>query len=199
MKAATVRARLAQPWRHGTHVDLAGARIDDALDLSGLDLAGVDFSGARFSAGIVATGARFRGLAWFRDAVFDAEADFRDAVFDNDARFDAAVFAARADFGAAEFRGIGRFDRARFEAGIRGGAIVGYGNFSLHETEISQEARFADAEWLGGLWAEGARFPPTADFSGSEVHGRLWIKRARRGAVAVTRSDYGVVFGYCYQ
>jgi uncharacterized protein YjbI with pentapeptide repeats len=196
--AAEIRAALSQPYRHGAHSDFAGITCDEPLDLSGLVLSGVDFSGARFARGIDARGARFDGLSWFIGASFGADARFAGAVFASDARFDDAGFAARADFSKAEFRGIARFDRGRFAAGFDATGVTGNGNFSLEEVQVTDEASLAQSEFMGGLWCQNAHLPAATDLTGTQVHGRLWLRGARRGNAPLRAGDVELAFGYTY-
>lgn len=198
MKAAEIRARLTVPWRHGDCVDFAGIVCEDRLDLSDLSLTGVDFTGARFPRGIVARGARFQGVSWFRKAVFDGVADFARARFFNDARFEDASFRAPADFTGVEFRGTGSFDDCRLEAGGDFSGAVSYGNFSIARLQAGEPLTFRKAEWLGGLWCAGARLPASVDFGETQIHGRLWLRDARRGAEALRPAAFGMAFGYAY-
>jgi len=196
MRAAEVRAALSQPWRHGEAVNLRAVQLDETLDLSGLALCGVDFTGARFAKGLRAEEARFDGLCWFQGARFDGPADFSGAHFASDARFDAAVF-TEARFHAAEFRGIAGFCDARFaQADLAG--MTAYGNADFGNVRVETRADFSGSEFLGGFWADGAELPPDADLGGTEVHGRLWIKRARRGNAPLRTTDFGLSFGYTY-
>lgn len=190
--------RLTVPWRHGAFVDLAGITCDGPLDLSGRALTGVDFSDATFPGGIDARGARFDGICWFRGARFDGPARFAGAQFANDARFETCQFSDAAEFGGAEFRGIGRFDDAQFVSGARFADITSYGNFSLQRVAARGSVDFSGGEWLGGLWCEAAQLPEGADLTDTQVHGRLWLRDARRGNAALRTQDFGMSFGYTY-
>lgn len=192
-----IRERLSRPWKHGEHADLRGIVCAETLDLRGLSLAGADFSGARL-AGIDATGAVFQGLSWFRGVRFGGKAAFGGARFSIDARFEEANFGESADFAGAEFRGIGRFDRAQFAAGADFSDTVAYGNVSLHGIVAHGAASFRGGEWLGGLWLQDARLPEQTDLSGTLVHGRLWLRGARRGGLPLRAEDFGMSFGYTY-
>lgn len=196
--AAEIRDRLSRPWRHGSHADFRGLRCDAPLDLAGLVLDGVDFTGARFDGGIDARGARFDGLAWFRDVRIAGQCRFDGAVFMNDARFEGARFEAPAGFRGAEFRGIGRFDGARFAQGADLGDAVCYGNFSLQDVEARGDVSLRGGEWLGGLWCERTRLPAEADLGETQVHGRLWLRGARRGEEPLHAAAFGMHFGYAY-
>jgi len=198
MTPQEIRARLTVPWRHGEFVDLAGVECDAPLDLSGCTLTGVDFSGARFAQGIDARGARFDGICWFRGATFGGPAHFGGALFMNDARFENSRFDRAADFSGAEFRGIGRFDNTRFDAGADFSATVSYGNVSLQAVSAAGPVTFRGGEWLGGLWCQGARLPAETDLGETQVHGRLWLRDARRGNSALGSGDFGMSFGYTY-
>ena len=198
MKAAEIRARLAVPWRHGDCVDLAGIICEDLLDLSDLSLTGVDFTGARFPRGLVAHGTRFQGVSWFRKTVIEEVADFAQARFFNDARFESARFRAPADFTGAEFRGTGSFDDCRLEAGGGFSEAVSYGNFSIARMEAGAPLTFRAAEWLGGLWCAGTRLPARTDFGETQIHGRLWLRDARRGGETLRPDAFGMPFGYIY-
>ncbi len=167
------------------------------LDLNGLALDGMDFSGARFPDGIDARGARFDGLAWFKDVHFGT-ARFDGATFMNDARFEGAVFGADACFAVAEFRGIGRYDGVRFAEGADFTGITCYGNFSLQDVRADGALSLRGAEWLGGLWCDGAALPADADTSDTQVHGRLWLRRATLGNAPMKAEDFELSFGYAY-
>jgi len=197
-QSAEIRDRLTRAWRHGDHADFRGIICEEPLDLSGVALDGVDFTGARFAAGVDARGARFDGLAWFRDVAFGGPARFDDAVFMNDARFEGADFSGHASFHGAEFRGIGRFDGAHFAAGADMGATTCYGNFSLQSVDGRGAFTFGGSEWLGGLWCDRARLPGEVDLAETQVHGRLWLRGARRGNAALEPEDFGMSFGYSY-
>jgi uncharacterized protein YjbI with pentapeptide repeats len=196
--ASEIRARLAQPWRHGAHADFRGVICNGPLDLAGLVVDGVDFSGAVFPEGLDARQARFDGLAWFGGVTFGAPARFGGASFMNDARFEGTVFAGSAEFGGAEFRGIGRFDDAQFGAGADLSEIACFGNFSMQDVQAEGAVSLRAAEWLGGLWCAGMRLPPCADTTGTQVHGRLWLRGARRGEAPLAATDFEMVFGYAY-
>ena len=198
MRAATIRQLLVVPWRHGEHIDLNGVICEGRLDLSGLNVAGFDFSGARFPDGIDARKARFQGLAWFTGAVFGKDMLFDGACFFNDARLEDTRFEGLAGFAATEFRGIGRFDRARFEADADFANMVSYGNFSLHGAMATGTISFKGAEWLGGLWCQGASLPADANMDNSQVHGRLWLKDAKHGNGPLLARSFGMSFGYDY-
>jgi hypothetical protein len=198
MNPAEIRALLTRPWRHGEAVDLAGVTVEGPLDLTGLALCGVDFRGATFKGGLIAPGARFDGLSWFHDASVEGPLDLSGALFANDARFDAACFQA-ATLTGAEFRGTATFRACRFggEADLR--ALTCYGNLDLAETDYAAGLRLTGSEFLGGLWAQGARFPAEADFSETQVHGRLWLRAALQGNAPVSDSAFGLAFGYTYR
>jgi hypothetical protein len=198
MMAAEIRTRLSVPWRHGDCVDLAGIVCEDRLDLTGLSLTGVDFTGARFPGGIVTHGARFQGVSWFRKSVIEGVADFAQSCFFNDARFEEACFHAPADFSRAEFRGTGSFDNCRLEAGGDFSGAVSYGNFSIARLKADEPLTFRNMEWLGGLWCAGAQLPARADFDETEVHGRLWLRDAQRGAEMLKPAAFGMTFGYIH-
>lgn len=196
--AAEIRDRLSRPWRHGQHADFRAVICDGPLDLSGMPVDGVDFTGAHFPDGLDARGACFDGLAWFRGVSFGGPARFDRAAFMNDARFEGARFASPVGFASAEFRGIGRFDDARFESGVDLSNTIFYGNFSLQNVAVTGVVTFRGGEWLGGLWCDGAHLPADADTSDTQVHGRLWLRRARRGNAPLAPSDFGMSFGYAY-
>lgn len=196
--AAKIRERLLRPWKHGDHVDFRGVICKDRLDISGVAVDGVDFTGARFLGGIDASCTHFAGLAWFRDVVIEGPANFSGAVFMIDARFEGVKFQQAAGFCDAEFRGIGRFDGAVFAADADFSGTTCYGNFSLQSAESRGSATFRGSEWLGGLWCEDARFPAGVDLSDTQVHGRLWLRQARRGNAALRSDDFGMSFGYTY-
>lgn len=197
-RAAEIRARLLEPWQHGEHADFHGLVCEEMLDLAGVPLAGVDFTGAQFKGGIDARGARFDGLAWFQDVQFNGPAHFDGAVFMNDARFEGVHFADASGFKGVEFRGIGRFDRAQFERGVDFSETVCFGNFSLQSATGRAPFDFRHSEWLGGLWCDQVTLPERADFSDTQVHGRLWLRGARRGNAPLTTKDFGMSFGYSY-
>ena len=195
---AEIRERLAQTWQHGNHADFRGVTCEGELDLAGIPLDGVDFTGARFAGGIDARGARFNGLAWFRDVRIEGPARFDEAVFMNDARFEGAHFKKEARFHGAEFRGIGRFDGACFAEGADMAETTCYGNFSLQSVDGRRTFDLGGSEWLGGLWCDHARLPDTLDLTETQVHGRLWLRGARRGNAALSPDDFGMSFGYSY-
>jgi len=198
MDAAAIRDRLSTPWKHGEAADLRGIRVTEALDLSNLALCGVDFTGAVFEAGVTAKNARFDGLAWFKDVEFGAATDFSGALFVNDARFDAAVFTAPADFSGAEFRGIAGFSQTQFRAGAAFGALNCYGNADFADARADGAVTFAGSEFLGGLWASRTILPPDANLTDTQVHGRLWLRGARRGDGTLAAHDFGLSFGYTW-
>lgn len=198
MTPQELRERLTQPWQHGAHADLRGIVCDGPLDLSGCDLSGFDLSGASFPDGIDASGARFLGLCWFGGAIFGGPAAFGGALFLNDARFEQARFDSRAGFAAVEFRGIGRFDGAQFKGGADFADVVSYGNFSLQQAVMQQNGRFRGSEWLGGLWCQQADLPADTDLDDTQVHGRLWLRGARRGNRSLAETDFAMSFGYTY-
>lgn len=198
MDATEIRELLAQPWKHGVAVDLRGVRVADLLDLSDLAVCGVDFTGAVFEAGLNAKGAQFDGLAWFKNVQFGPATDFSGAMFVNDARFDAAAFNAPVSFANAEFRGVAGFALAQFPAGADFRALTCYGNIDLAEVHAQGTMNFADSEFLGGLWANGTILPADTDFSDTQVHGRLWLRGARRGDTNMAVRDFGLSFGYTW-
>jgi len=198
MRAADVRAALAQPWVHGEAVDLRRVTVNEPLDLSGLALRGFDFRGSTFECPVTAHGARFDGLAWFGGCRFARGADFSEALFLNDARFEDCIVDEDFDLARAEFHGIARFDRARF---VRRACMTGmtcFGNLSLDHAEFGLGVDLAGSECLGGFWANAAQFGAGSDFSTSEIHGRLWLRGARDGNGALTQDRFGLRFGYTY-
>lgn len=195
MRAADIRALLMRPWVHGEAADLRGLTLHDPLDLSGLVLSGVDFSGTRFEAPVTARGARFEGLSWFTGSDF-VGADFSGALFVNDARFDDARFATGPGFAGAEFRGIARFDGATLDSGdFR--ALTCYGNAAFARVNAGQ-CDFTGSEFLGGFWADAARFGPGSTFAETQVHGRLWLKGARLGNAPLPPSGFALAYGYAW-
>jgi uncharacterized protein YjbI with pentapeptide repeats len=198
MRASEIAERLTAPWVHGEHVDLTGVTCKGRLDLAGRDLPGVDLSGAAFPDGIDATGARFQGLAWFRAASFGDPTSFARATFLSDARFEDSEFAGAPDFSETEFRGIARFDHADLPRGARFGRSVSYGNVSLAHARFGAPGDFRGAEYLGGIWCDGTHFAPGTDFADIQVHGRLWIRRARMGDAPLNPGLFALSFGYTY-
>lgn len=195
MRAAEIRAALGAPWVHGEALDLAGLTLDEPLDLDGCVLCGVDFSGARFLAPVSARGARFEGLSWFTGATF-AQADFSGALFVNDARFEESRFGTAPDFHGAEFRGIARFGGATLPGGdFR--ALTCYGNADFGGTDAGA-LDLAGSEFLGGFWAQSARFGAGARFDETQVHGRLWLRGATRGNAALAPEAFTLAFGYSW-
>lgn len=195
MTAAEVRAALSRPWRHGEALDLRGATLHQRLDLRDLPLGGLDARGATFAAGIDARGARFNGLAWFHGARLAGPCDFAGAVFANDARFDEARF-DDALFAGAEFRGTACFRGAQMRSGDLG-AITCYGNLDLGALRCTGALRLTGAECLGGLWAPDCALPAETDLSETQIHGRLWLRGARRGTALLAERDFALTFGYC--
>ncbi len=198
MDAPVIRDLLTRPWKHGEAVNLRDVRVTGMLDLTGLALCGVDFSGAVFEGEVTARGARFDGLAWFKGAHFAAAADFSGAMFVSDARFDAANFAAKARFSGAEFRGIADFAQAAFHDAADFRALTCYGNADFARIRAQGRTSFAGSEFLGGFWADKAALPADADLRDTQVHGRLWLRGARRGNAALAERDFGLSFGYCW-
>ena len=198
MNPAEIRARLTRPWKHGEAEDLAGVTVEGPLDLTGLALCGVDFRGAVFKGGLIAPGARFDGLSWFHDAVFEGPLDLSGALFANDARFDAARFEA-AMLKSAEFRGTATFRACRFGGMADLRDLTCYGNIDLAETRYAEGLSLRGSEFLGGLWAQSARFPAEADFTQTQVHGRLWLRDAAQGNGPVADTAFGLAFGYTYR
>lgn len=196
MRAAAIREALSRPWRHGEALDLRGITLDEVLDLGGLPLSGVDLRGAHLKGGLVARGARFDGLAWFQGARIDGVTDLSGALFVMDARFDDVGF-ADACLTGAEFRGTASFKGARLvSADLE--RLVCYGNLDVSGVRCSERFTLAGSECLGGIWAQDCALPADADFSATEVHGRLWLRRARRGNAAMAVADFGTVFGYSW-
>ncbi|MCA0206323.1 MAG: pentapeptide repeat-containing protein [Proteobacteria bacterium] len=198
MTPAEIRARLTRPWRHGEAEDLAGVTVDGLLDLTDLALCGVDFRGATFQGGLSARGARFDGLSWFHDAHFEGPVDLSGALFANDARFDTARFES-VNLSGAEFRGTATFRACRFDGAADLSRLTCYGNLDLAETRFAAGLSLAGSEFLGGLWAQAADFPAEADFSDTQVHGRLWLRAARQGNMPVDDRAFGLSFGYTYR
>lgn len=198
MSAHCLRERLTRPWRHGEHADLRGVSCEGRLNLRSCDVAGFDLSGASFPEGIDARGARFHGLSWFGNAKFQGSADFTGAAFMNDARFEGAHFASEATFEGAEFRGIGRFDGCTFSKDAHFLDLVSYGNFSIQQVRMEGAANFRGSEWLGGLWCQAAALPLDVELNDTQVHGRLWLRGAHRGNLALGADDFGMSFGYTY-
>ena len=195
MRAAEIRAALGRPWVHGQAEDLRGLTVDEPLDLSGLTLRGADFTGTRFRAPVCARGARFEGLSWFSNCHF-AGADFSGALFVNDARFDGARFDDATAFRGAEVRGIARFDAALLPAGDFRDLIC-FGNADFARVQ-GGAVDFTGSEFLGGFWAQSAAFASAARFDDTQVHGRLWLRGARRGNHPLAARDFGLVFGYTW-
>lgn len=198
MKASDIRTRLCEPWYHGDHADLRGLTCEGRLDLAGLDVCGVDFTGSSFPDGINAKDARFLGLSWFTGCSFGADAEFSGATFFNDARFEDCRFGGGLDFDGSEFRGIGRFDRVQAQSCASFRQISAYGNFSLAGARLAPAADFTGAEWLGGLWCDGTQFPDQLALEGTQVHGRLWLRRALAGNHSLDAGAFPLAFGYTY-
>jgi uncharacterized protein YjbI with pentapeptide repeats len=198
MKSDAIRAQLLRPWTHGQATDLRGITVTDPLDLTGLTLSGVDFTGARFVAPVRAAGAVWQGLSWFTEVEFADQVDFSHTLFINDARFDGAHFARDARFSGTEFRGIARFDRAEVLGLAEFSDLICFGNAAFGGARLRGGAQFSGGEFLGGFWGDDLQLSGLADFSGSEVHGRLWLKRARLGNMPLAASDFGLAFGYVY-
>lgn len=198
MTPEEIRSLLLSPYQHGAHHDLRNIKCEGPLDLTGCAISAVDFSGAHFPQGIDARGAVFQGLSWFRCATFGGAARFDGTQFLSDARFEDAHMEATATFEQTEFRGVGRFDRVAFAQKSSFQSCTCYGNFSLQETAPTTEMNLRDCEWLGGLWCHKAHLPQTTDLSGTEIHGRLWLRCAMLGDRALTTEDFGMSFGYTY-
>jgi len=189
-------ARIEIAHVFGACVDLRGITCTGRLVLDGARVTGVDFTGAQFPEGISAVGTEFLGLSWFH-GIAARDLTFRDALFHNDARFDGAVIAEGADFSGAEFRGVSQFDGARIGGDLRLHGVSGYGNCSLATAQIEGRADLTGSEWFGGLWLEDTRFS-TLEAGLMQVHGRLWLKRARLGNAPVPASCFDISFGYSY-
>ena len=56
----------------------------------------------------------------------------------------------------------------------------------------------AKAEYLGGIWCDSTAFAEGTDFSDIQVHGRLWIRRARLGTAPLAADRFTLSFGYTY-
>lgn len=195
MHTTEIRERLMRPWVHGEAAQFRNLTLDEPLDLSGLTLSGVDFQGTRFRGGLTAAGARFEGLSWFGGCQF-ANADFSGVLFVNDARFENTVFDIEASFQGAEFRGIARFDAALIPVGAFSGMTC-YGNASFADMRAG-DLDVSESEFLGGVWAQSAVFGAGARFDDSQVHGRLWLRGARRGNAPLRTEDFGLTFGYSW-
>ena len=59
-------------------------------------------------------------------------------------------------------------------------------------------ASFRGAEYLGGIWCDSTSFAEGTDFGEIQVHGRLWIRRARLGAAPLDAERFALSFGYTY-
>jgi len=174
--ATEIVALATQPLRKGATVDLGGIDVFELLDLSGRTIANVDFTGARFHAPVVAKGAIFAGLAWFRSARFDASVDVSRAVFNNDLRMKGAQFGGAATFSGAEMRGVCDLDEVCFKDRAELDHLIVMGNVSMAATRFEGPVTLQDSDFMGGLWLESASFGSRADFRGVEVHGRTWLK-----------------------
>ncbi|MFL9824046.1 pentapeptide repeat-containing protein [Rhodoplanes sp. SY1] len=175
MRAAELRAAMTAPLTVGHACDLRGLVVDEPLDLGGARIGNVDLTGTRFEAPVIARGAVFGGLAWFRDCRFAMKVDFAGAVFGNDARFDGATFLGDATFSGCEFHGVGDFDLADFHGAAFLDRLQVLGNLSLERTRFRGPASFEDNECFGGLWCHDAQFDGRCNTAGMEVHGRTWL------------------------
>ena len=146
--------------------------------------------------GFDASNTRFQGLSWFRETMFDVHMNAQNAYFLNDARFERATFNAPALFDGVELHGIGRFDGAHFARGGSFKTMTSYGNVSLDGVRAGAPLAFTDSEWLGGLWCQDAHLPAETDFSGTQIHGRLWLRGAVRGNAPLMADQFPLAYGY---
>ncbi|MDQ0315377.1 pentapeptide repeat-containing protein [Amorphus orientalis] len=201
-EADSIRDRLATPFKPGVAEDLSGRVIDDPLDLSAMDVTSVDFSRTVFRKPVTARGARFTGLAWFRECRFEGGVDMTEAEFWHDARFDGATIGRDASFSRAEFRGTFVLDRATFEQAAFLDALQVLSNLSMDATSIAGPASLEGSEIMGGFWCNNARFLSRLNAGGMEVHGRTWVRGTRvadgpaAGSVGLTSQihSYGYVW-----
>ncbi|MCR9137441.1 MAG: pentapeptide repeat-containing protein [Alphaproteobacteria bacterium] len=196
IEAGALRELLGQPFRAGEKHDLAGAAILGTLDLSGMAICGFDLTGAVFNDPVIARGAQFDGLTWFRRCRFLSGVDFSNVLFAHDARFDGAAFQRDAIFSKAEFRGIGCFDEATFRAAAFLDHMQVSGSFSADHARFLGTASLEQSECMGGLWWADTRFDGRCNLRGLEVHGRTWLRGATAGdrnanALARSIASYG--------
>ena len=100
-------------------------------------------------------------------------------------------------FSNAEVRGVMQFDDASIGGDLNLSNVDGYGNFSLANANVKGAAQFANSEWFGGLWLDNTQFSGL-EAEDMQVHGRLWLKRARLGNQPVLASRFDISFGYTY-
>jgi uncharacterized protein YjbI with pentapeptide repeats len=168
MTPAEIAADLSRPWRHGEHLDLAGAVIEGPLVLDGLTLRGVDLSRATLTGGLSARGARFMGLCWLRGAAVDGDCDLAGASFRTDLRADGLV-AGEVSLSRCRIEGVLSLARARVAA-LRLDAALVMANATLEGAEAAM-LDLSGATILGGLWTPGAWI---GRLTGSaEVEGRV--------------------------
>lgn len=170
MTGAELVVELQRPWRHGEHVDARGIVLEDPLILDGMDLRGFDLSQATLNGGLSARGARFRGLAWLRDAVVRGPCDLSGAQFRIDLRAD-ALRADHVNLNDVIVQGVLSLAQARLDTLSLKHALV-MANMTLENARISGATDLSGAETLGGLWTEGAALGRLHSV-GLEVSGRM--------------------------
>lgn len=170
MTGAELVAELQRPWRHGEHVDARGIVLDEPLLLDGMDLRGFDLSGATLNGGLSARGARFRGLAWLREAVVRGTCDLSGAHFRIDLRAD-DLRASMVRLDDAIVQGVLSLARTQLDTLSLGRALV-MANMTLEDAQISGATDLSGAEVLGGLWTKGAELGDVHT-AGLEVSGRV--------------------------
>ncbi len=171
MDAATLRAELQRPWRHGEHVDARGIVLEEPLVLDGMEVRGFDLSGARLSGGFSARGTRFLGLAWLRGVEVRGDCDLTGAHFRIDLRADALV-AENMELAHSTVQGVLSLAGARLQSLSLRDALV-MANLTMESAEIGT-ADLTAAEVLGGLWTAGARIG-SLKRSEAEISGRVQL------------------------
>jgi uncharacterized protein YjbI with pentapeptide repeats len=145
-------------------LDLSGARLDGATDLSDATLGDTSFRGAQVHGPVQFIGTTFSGTAEFTGARFGDETWFANAVFRDGADFGHAQFAGTLTrFNGAKVHGNANFHRARF-AGTAGFELASFrGPADFVEAEFDGPARFAtrfrgNALFLDAVFRDVAAF-----------------------------------------
>jgi len=147
------------------------------VDLTGivcadrLDLSGRDLPGVDFS------GARFPQGIDAQGARFQGLAWFRGVVFGGPSLFQRATFVSDARFEETQFDYLADFSEAEFR---------GIARFDA--------ARFA----RGASWCDHTRFAANTDFTGIQIHGRLWLRGAQVQGARLNADRFPLSYGYAY-
>ncbi|MFI6031838.1 pentapeptide repeat-containing protein [Amycolatopsis magusensis] len=128
-------------------LNLTGATLFSAWNLSGSHVDNLDVAGARFEASVNFAGARVMGNVSFNKAHFSGRVQFDKTRFEKTADFKEAVFRGPVSLSKSKFDGLASFSLATF------GDVCDFSN-----AEFKRDSAFMSANFSGDANFSGARF-----------------------------------------